>query len=133
MGRYDRFYEDVDRYFKRFKKELFYGNKWHVSYVPSRGTAGIKQDFIRSLLNNCTGNEVKLLLAILDKVPKTDNPYESGVVRIVEGDWKHVLTGRPFRAAIKLYVELGYLEPTTIAGRYKINPRTWCKIKSKSR
>lgn len=133
MGRYDKFYKDVDGYFDMFKKEVFYKKSWHVSYFPSRGRANIKEEFIKELCSKCSGNEVRLLLLILDSVPKTDNPYESGVVRIVESEWKHVLTGKPFRDAIKLFVELGFLEPTTISTRYKINPMTWCKIITKKR
>ena len=130
MGRYTKYYADVDAYFEGFKKDLYYGKKWHKSYSPSSGNAKIKKKFIRHLCENCSGNEVRLFLMILDSVPETDNPYESGVVKIIEKDWKHVLTGEPFRDAIQLYVELGYLEPTEIGFRYKINPLTWCRIKT---
>ena len=129
MGRYTKFYDFVDAYFESKVKRLWYNGKWHSSYSPSAGNAKIKKRFIRQLCDRCTGNEVKLFLMIADVLPETDNPYESQVIRIVEKDWVHVLTGKPFRKAINLYVELGFLEPTPISGRYIINPWTWCKIK----
>lgn len=121
----------VDSYFNSRKKELFYKGKWHVSYATNSGNTKIKKRFLKELCSKCSGNEVKLMLMILDSVPETDNPYESGVVKIVEADWTHVLTGKPFRDAIETFVSLGYLAPTPIRSRYVINPNTWCKIKEK--
>lgn len=129
MGRYDKYYLFVDDYFSRKVKRLWYSGKWHTSYSPSSGNAKIKKLFIRDLCSNCSGAEVKFFLMLVDSLPETDNPYESQVVKIVRDDWNHVLSGRPFRAAINLFLELGYLERTPIGTRYIINPWTWCNIK----
>ena len=129
MARLNKFYRYVDAYFDDRSRKLYYGGKWRKSYSPSSGNEKIKRKLLRSLYRDCSGNEIKLFLAIVDSMPETYNPYESQVVRIVSEDWKHILTGTYFSSAVNLFLELGYFDKAPYRSMYILDPHLWCKTK----
>tara|TARA_B100002049_G_C15997456_1_gene340008 strand:- start:113 stop:559 length:447 start_codon:yes stop_codon:yes gene_type:complete len=107
------------------KKHKFYESEKLIrwKYSSSSGKFGISNLLLETLVEKCSASEVKLMLAILSRVPQSRNVFKSGCVRLVSGDYAEVCSRRVFGEAVKKFVGFGYFIETPDAYWYILNPR----------
>lgn len=113
----------IENYFLEKRHKLFDGRRWLYKYSSNKGKFGLSNLLMEGLVQNCSGTEVKLMVAILSKVKQGRNIFESGCVKLVSTDYEDVCSRPVFSDGIAKFVELGYLVPTLETRWYILNPR----------
>jgi hypothetical protein len=113
----------IEKYFEGKQHKIFDGKGWRIKYSSSAGKFGLSNLMVEGLVEECSGTEVKLMLAILSNVKRSSDIIESGCVKLVSTEYRKVCSRRVFGDAIRKFVALEYLVPTLDSRWYILNPR----------
>jgi len=113
----------IESFFLDKRHRVYDGVKWRYKYSSNAGKFGMSNLLMEGLVLSCSGIEVKLMVAIISRVKRSDNIFESGCVRLVSNEYEEICSRPVFREGIRKFVELGYLIVTLDSRWFILNPR----------
>jgi hypothetical protein len=111
----------IENYFLDKRHRVYDGIKRRYKYSSNAGKFGMSNLLMEGLMLECS--EVKLMVAIISRVKRSDNIFMSGCVRLVSGEYGDICSRPVFCEAIRKFVELGYLVATLDSRWFILNPR----------
>jgi MoaA/NifB/PqqE/SkfB family radical SAM enzyme len=113
----------IENYFLDKRHRVYDGIKWRYKYSSNAGKFGMSNLLMEGLVLECSGSEVKLMVAIISRVKRSDNVFNSGCVHLVSNEYGEICSRPVFCEAIRKFMELGYLVATLDSRWFILNPR----------
>lgn len=107
---------------KKYHKSYSIGGVDLYSYSSNKGKFGVSNILVEILLQDFTPVEVKLFLAITDRLKQSTDFEESAVVYLKYSLFSEICSDRVFGVSVKKYIEYRFLIPTPKNKYYIVSP-----------